>query len=362
MSPHPRITTIVPTYRRPVLLKRAVLSVLNQTRQDFIVRILDNASGDETERVARDLMRADPRVEYHRHPENIGSLANMIHGMAGVETPYFNVLCDDDLLMPTFLEKGMALHEQGGREPAFVSTRVVVLDERDVISTPFPHPEERCTFAPRDGMPRCVNDGVSLVGVLYRTSAVRDIGPPRDAWWNWTESGWHALMALRSPIAFSPDPGAIMFNHLASGSKKMDRIEFKVSWFRMLADVRDAAAEAGVSDALWAEVVPRLRSMFASTCLRISREREAKTFREFREYAVRSGMTATTVACALTLARAVSRLGAGGLLNGAVDGLARRRSRPTGSASPPRAAAMISSASNVLTHLNGQAGVAPHHA
>jgi hypothetical protein len=169
-------------------------------------------------------------------------------------------------------------------------------------------------------------------------------------------------MALRSPIAFSPDPGTIMYNHLASGSKKMDRIEFKISWFRMLADVRDAAAQAGVSDALWADVVPRLRSMFASTCLRISREGDAKAFREVREYAVRSGMNATNVAAALTLARAVSRLGAGGLLNGVVDRLVRGRERSAGASSPARADAMISSASSVLKHLNGQAGVAPHHA
>jgi glycosyltransferase involved in cell wall biosynthesis len=364
MSREPLITTIVPTYRRPVLMKRAVLSVLNQSRQDFIVRILDNASGDETESVARDLVRMDPRIQYHRHPQNIGSLPNMVYGMAAVDTPFFNILCDDDLLMPTFLEKAMALHEQGGPEPAFVSTRVVALDERGVISTPFRHPDQRCTFAPRDGMPRCVNFGVSLVGVLYRSSAVRDIGPPRDAWWNWTESGWHALMALRSPIAFSPDPGAIMYNHLASGSKKMDRIEFKVSWFRMLADVRAAAAQAGVSDALWADVVPRRRSMFGSTCVRLSREPDTKAFQEFRAFAVRSGMNATAVAGALAITGAARRLGAGALLNGAVDGLFGWRGRPApiAAADPAQARAMISSASNVLSRLNGLAGVTPHHA
>lgn len=361
MSHDPRITTIVPTYQRPVLLKRAVLSVLNQTRQDFIVRILDNASGDGTETVARELMRTDPRIEYHRHPENIGSLNNMIYGMARVSTPFFNILCDDDLLMPSFFADALALHDEAGREPAFVSTRVVVLDEQGAISTPFPHPDERRTFMPPDGMPRCVNVGVSLPGVLYRTRAVQEIGPPRDAWWNWTESGWHGLMAIRSPIAFSPGAGAVMYDHLASGSKKMERIEFKVSWFRMLADVREAAAQAGARAAVLAEVTPRLRSMFASTCLRISRERDAQAFREFREHAVRSGMNTTAVACALTLARVVSRLGAGDLLNGAVDALASRRTGPA-AARPPRADAMISSASSVVLHLNGQAGVAPHHA
>ncbi len=57
MSFEPRITTVIPTYRRPLLLRRAVLSVLKQSHPHFIVHILDNASGDDTEQVARELMR-----------------------------------------------------------------------------------------------------------------------------------------------------------------------------------------------------------------------------------------------------------------------------------------------------------------
>lgn len=44
----PIITAVIPTYRRPRLLRRAIKSVLAQTYPHFQVCVYDNASGDET--------------------------------------------------------------------------------------------------------------------------------------------------------------------------------------------------------------------------------------------------------------------------------------------------------------------------
>ena len=44
----PLITTIIPTYQRPQLLRCAIQSVLDQTYANFQVCVYDNASGDET--------------------------------------------------------------------------------------------------------------------------------------------------------------------------------------------------------------------------------------------------------------------------------------------------------------------------
>jgi glycosyltransferase involved in cell wall biosynthesis len=53
----PLITTIIPTYRRPKLLRRAIKSVLNQTYLHFQVCVYDNASGDETAEVVSELAK-----------------------------------------------------------------------------------------------------------------------------------------------------------------------------------------------------------------------------------------------------------------------------------------------------------------
>lgn len=366
MLVEPVVTTILPTYRRPTLLKRAVFSALQQSFGNFVIQILDNASGDDTEDVARELMRLDPRIRYVRHPENIGSLNNMIWGMERVETPYFNILCDDDLLMPEFCATTVSMLDAGDRSSAFVSTRVLVLDETGRVTAPFMHPAERLRLTPPEGLGPCIKWGVSLPGVMYRKAVMSVIGPPRTAWWNWTESGWHALAALRSPVEFAPEAGAIMFNHQAGGSKRMDGMEFRISWFRMLAEVRETAAQLGVTAAVWnRHLQTHQRSVFASCCLRVCRDGDAKADKELREFGIRSGLNATAVASAVRIAKAVRGIGAGRMVNGGIDWMLKRReaadvSRRERSRQPLEPA--ITSAVNVVMQLNRQAGVAPSRA
>jgi glycosyltransferase involved in cell wall biosynthesis len=99
------ITTVLPTFRRPRWLVRALHSVLRQTERDFEVRVYDNASGDETEEVVRAIAARDARVKYYCHSVNLGPIENFRIAIAQVNTPYFNILSDDDLLFPRFFER-----------------------------------------------------------------------------------------------------------------------------------------------------------------------------------------------------------------------------------------------------------------
>ncbi|HYL71268.1 MAG TPA: glycosyltransferase family 2 protein, partial [Candidatus Dormibacteraeota bacterium] len=103
-----RVTTVVPTYRRPALLSRALASVAMQTYRDLVVRVYDNASGDGTESVVRDFAARDPRFHYFAHAENIGAERNFRFGLEHVDTEYFSFLSDDDLLLPRFYEAAVA--------------------------------------------------------------------------------------------------------------------------------------------------------------------------------------------------------------------------------------------------------------
>ena len=357
----PRITTIVPTYRRARLLKRAVLSVLNQSYPHLIVRILDNASGDDTEEMAQELMRLDARVQYHRHPENIGSLNNIIYGIDGITTDYFTILSDDDLLMPGFFEQGLAAHERGDVPPAFVATRVVVVDEAGQFADPWTHPHEARRLLPPEGIARCLNAGVSLPGVVYRTSAIRAIGMPRVSWWNWTESGWHALAAAKFPIAFCPEVGAIVFVHADSSSKRMSSMEFRVSWFAMLAEVRAAAIPAAVSRSWWtSHVLPVAYGRFLGTLIRLCSPDGSAMYERLGRLGVASGLNRFVVSGSIGLARAAKACGVGSLLNNAMDWTIRRQQASAGRSAASGGApedASISAASRVFSQLSQQAGL-----
>ena len=96
------ITTIIPTFQRPLLLKKAIESILAQTYPHFKICIYDNASGDETEAVVKRFMEQDSRIFYHCHLENIGMMANYEFALAKIDTPFFSLLSDDDFLLPEF--------------------------------------------------------------------------------------------------------------------------------------------------------------------------------------------------------------------------------------------------------------------
>jgi len=121
------VTTVIPTYRRPALLARAIDSVLRQSAGIARVAVYDNASGDETGVVVEEMARRDSRVQYHRQTENRGPFENFRSGMAGVSTPFFSLLSDDDLLLPGFYEAAL---EALRAHPAalFAVTRVLQVD------------------------------------------------------------------------------------------------------------------------------------------------------------------------------------------------------------------------------------------
>lgn len=110
------VVALVPTYRRPALLGRALRSVLGQTWPGARASVFDNNSGDETEEVVAGLARGG-RVAYCRHAENMGCERNFLYALAHVDAPFFSILSDDDLLLPRCYQEAMeafARHPDAG--------------------------------------------------------------------------------------------------------------------------------------------------------------------------------------------------------------------------------------------------------
>lgn len=172
----PLITTIIPTYRRPDLLSRAIRSVLGQTISQVQVMVLDNASGDDTARRVADISHQDSRVQYYCHRENIGSLRNFQYGLRQVRTPFFSFLSDDDLLLPDFYKTAI---QQFNKYPvaSFVCCAVLHFtldgDYRGSPMSPWPegiyHPPEGLLAMLRYGHP-------GWTGILFRRSILDQVG------------------------------------------------------------------------------------------------------------------------------------------------------------------------------------------
>lgn len=130
----PLVSVGVPTFDRADRLARSVESVLAQTHSRLQVTILDNASTDGTEEVARALATGDERVTYVRQPRNLGPEANFNSAFEAARGAFAMLVADDDLIAPDYVERclgalagdpglsvaaGRARYLRGGREVPF---------------------------------------------------------------------------------------------------------------------------------------------------------------------------------------------------------------------------------------------------
>lgn len=99
---NPRVTVVVPTYRRPGLLRHTLRSVVDQTFLDYEVLVCDDGGDDETRAVVESF--CDERLRYHRNETNLGQALNVLTGFREAKGEFISLLHDDDLLDPTGLE------------------------------------------------------------------------------------------------------------------------------------------------------------------------------------------------------------------------------------------------------------------
>ena len=101
----PKITVVIPTYKRPHLIGRAVQSVLNQTYQNFEIVIIDDSPNDDTGKIVREFN--DKRIKYIRNKVRRGYSGARNQGVkeSNKDSKYIAFLDDDDEYFPLFLEK-----------------------------------------------------------------------------------------------------------------------------------------------------------------------------------------------------------------------------------------------------------------
>jgi glycosyltransferase involved in cell wall biosynthesis len=76
-----------------------------QTYSNLEIIVSDNCStGEETERVVRDLMQKDSRIKYFRQEQNLGPFYNYKFLVEQAHGEYFAWACDDDARHPEFID------------------------------------------------------------------------------------------------------------------------------------------------------------------------------------------------------------------------------------------------------------------
>lgn len=230
----PRITTIIPTYRRPKLLRRAIRSVLKQTYQDFQICVYDNASGDETAKVVAELAKEDPRVMYFCRERNIGGLENFNLAMRDVSTTFFNLLSDDDFLLPSFFDtalEGFNKHP----ESIFSSTLTAhIMEGDDVINIPGVRWPPGF-YNPPDGLMAMLDHGhPTWTGILFRREVLEKVGVLLGDVGLTSDLDFELRIAAHFPFVVSLKLCAVFVTHRDGAYRNSKLCDFWPGWRKMI--------------------------------------------------------------------------------------------------------------------------------
>jgi hypothetical protein len=168
------VSTIIPVYNRPVLLRECVQSVLQQSHTDFEVIIVDDGSDDPA--MAASLSACETlgagKVRVMRQP-NSGPGAARQRGLEAANGEFIQFLDSDDLLLPRkFGIQVAALQAQAKVHACYGKTRYV--DANGTVTAPWRRTGERIDLL----FPSMLASrwwGTSTP--LYRMSALLEAGP-----------------------------------------------------------------------------------------------------------------------------------------------------------------------------------------
>jgi glycosyltransferase involved in cell wall biosynthesis len=174
-----RIDVVVPCYNYGRFLRECVESILSQP-VNLRILIINDASTDDTEEVARQLVGQDERVAYRHHAINRGNIATYNEGLEWVIGEYHLKLDADDVLVPGALTRAIRLLDTEpsvglvcGREIRFQSSDSKLLPRITTEPCPWKIIKgldfiEACCF--------WTHNPVSTPTAIIRTALLRRVG------------------------------------------------------------------------------------------------------------------------------------------------------------------------------------------
>lgn len=196
------VSTIIPVYNRPEMLREAVASVLAQTHRPIEVIVVDDGSTDSTPRVGEQLAQTHPNEVRFLRKGNSGPGPTREMGRLVASGEFIQYLDSDDLLRSTKFERqvqALRAHPECGAAYGWICVHPV---GRPPLSSPFKGSGNVHTYLfPRLLADRWWNTNCPLL----RRSVCDEVGPWSDLKWSqdWEYDG--RVGALGTKLVHCPE-------------------------------------------------------------------------------------------------------------------------------------------------------------
>lgn len=166
----PKVSVCIPTYNYGHYLADAIKSVLAQTFTDFELLVIDDCSTDNTRETVRILMNSDSRIHYIQNEARLGFVGNFTRCIEVATGEYVKILCADDVLEATCLEKMVRAFDTHDHVTLVSCSRLLADQSLNTIKT-LSYPAKTGLLSGTDVINRCFFSG-NLIGeptaVLFR--------------------------------------------------------------------------------------------------------------------------------------------------------------------------------------------------
>jgi len=125
-----KISVCIPTFNSSKFIKRTIASILKQTYTNFSLHIVDDRSTDDTIKIIERMK--DKRIIIHKQNVNKGIFANLNKCLAISSSPYIKIVCADDILESTSLEKQVYILEKN-KNVVLVYNSSKIIDLKDKV-------------------------------------------------------------------------------------------------------------------------------------------------------------------------------------------------------------------------------------
>lgn len=196
------VTVVIPTYNRPIYLKRCIDSVLNQTYSNIEIIVVDDNDPEtearkETESVINDFTGIN-NIKYLKHEKNRNGSAARNTGWKASHGQYITFLDDDDEIDITKIEKQVLCLQNLDSTWGACYTGFQLLKEngKDQISS-----ERRAGDCYIDALMRTMFMG-SGSNLLLRKSVVDDVNGYDESFWRNQDIEFLARICEKYKLAY----------------------------------------------------------------------------------------------------------------------------------------------------------------